>query len=127
MTAPAGLDSQQLTGRSATHVQPVELQSNDYCLLHARAGKAASALQKAARAAGLELYVASSFRDFNRQLGIWNGKFNGQRPLLDRAGAVIDRANLYENELIDAILIWSALPGASRHHWGSDFDVMEAG
>ena len=25
----------------------------------------------------------------------------------------------------DAILLWSALPGASRHHWGTDFDVFD--
>ncbi len=24
-----------------------------------------------------------------------------------------------------SILFWSALPGASRHHWGSDFDVYD--
>ena len=23
------------------------------------------------------------------------------------------------------ILEWSALPGASRHHWGSEFDVFD--
>ena len=28
--------------------------------------------------------------------------------------------------MIDAILTWSALPGASRHHWGSDIDVIDA-
>jgi LAS superfamily LD-carboxypeptidase LdcB len=38
----------------------------------------------------------------------------------------IDHAKLNESALIDAILIWSALPGASRHHWGSDFDVLDA-
>jgi LAS superfamily LD-carboxypeptidase LdcB len=26
---------------------------------------------------------------------------------------------------VAAILWWSALPGASRHHWGTDFDVMD--
>ncbi|MGB2173241.1 MAG: M15 family metallopeptidase, partial [Porticoccaceae bacterium] len=25
-----------------------------------------------------------------------------------------------------AILRWSALPGASRHHWGTDFDIYDA-
>ena len=25
-----------------------------------------------------------------------------------------------------AILRWSALPGTSRHHWGTDFDVFDA-
>jgi hypothetical protein len=27
--------------------------------------------------------------------------------------------------LVEAILCWSALPGASRHHWGSDIDVID--
>jgi LAS superfamily LD-carboxypeptidase LdcB len=27
---------------------------------------------------------------------------------------------------VDAILCWSAIPGGSRHHWGSDLDVMDA-
>jgi len=27
---------------------------------------------------------------------------------------------------IQAVLRWSALPGASRHHWGTDFDVYDA-
>ncbi len=76
--------------------------------------------------AGIELYVVSAFRDFNRQRAIWSAKFTGQRPLLDRSGAGINRAKLYESALIDAILIWSALPGASRHHWGSDIDVLDA-
>jgi LAS superfamily LD-carboxypeptidase LdcB len=79
-----------------------------------------------ARAAGIDLYVASAYRDFNRQLAIWSAKFNGRRPLLDPSGVPIDHAKLHESALIDAILIWSALPGASRHHWGSDFDVMDA-
>jgi D-alanyl-D-alanine carboxypeptidase len=35
-------------------------------------------------------------------------------------------ADLHESALIDAILIWSALPGASRHHWGSEIDVIDA-
>ncbi|HWI13210.1 MAG TPA: M15 family metallopeptidase, partial [Burkholderiales bacterium] len=27
--------------------------------------------------------------------------------------------------LIEAILCWSALPGASRHHWGTEIDVYD--
>jgi hypothetical protein len=26
---------------------------------------------------------------------------------------------------VETILLWSALPGASRHHWGSDIDVAD--
>jgi hypothetical protein len=83
-------------------------------------------MRNEARLAGIELLVVSSFRDFNHQTAIWSAKFNGQRPLLDRSGLEIHRAELYESALIDAILIWSALPGASRHHWGSEIDVIDA-
>jgi LAS superfamily LD-carboxypeptidase LdcB len=67
----------------------------------------------------------SAFRDFNRQLAIWSAKFTGTRPLLDTAGQPLERTQLDEYALIDAILVWSALPGASRHHWGSDIDVID--
>jgi LAS superfamily LD-carboxypeptidase LdcB len=83
-------------------------------------------MREEARRAGIDLYIASAYRDFNRQLAIWSGKFNGQRPLLDASGTPLDHTKLHESALIDAILVWSALPGASRHHWGSDFDVMDA-
>jgi LAS superfamily LD-carboxypeptidase LdcB len=82
-------------------------------------------MRSEARMAGIDLDVVSGFRDFNHQLAIWSGKFNGSRPLLDAFGVEINRADLYESALIDAILTWSALPGASRHHWGSEIDVID--
>ena len=119
---PQMLDSMQLTGRVASHVLEVpELQ----CTVHADAGAALRAMAAAARAAGVELAVVSSFRDFERQAAIWNGKFRGERPLLDRHGQQIDRTGLDEPALVEAILCWSALPGASRHHWGTDIDVAD--
>ena len=121
--SPATLNSLQVTGRASTHVHDF---ADPPCVLHARAGGALRAMRTEARLAGVDLYVVSAFRDFNRQLAIWSAKFNGQRPLLDRAGAEINRAELYESALIDAILIWSALPGASRHHWGTEIDVLDA-
>lgn len=119
----APLNSLQVTGRVATHVHDL---ADPPCVLHPHAARAVQAMRAEARQAGIDLFVVSAFRDFNRQLAIWWAKFNGQRPLLDPSGAVIDRAKLHESALIDAILIWSALPGASRHHWGSDFDVVDA-
>ena len=83
-------------------------------------------MREAAKGAGLDLRVASSFRDFDRQLAIWNGKFRGERPMLDRAGNALDVASLSPEGRVEAILIWSTLPGASRHHWGTDFDVFDA-
>jgi len=67
----------------------------------------------------------SSFRDFDRQLLIWNAKARGERELLDRQGRPLDPRALGEEQLVDAILAWSALPGASRHHWGTEIDVVD--
>jgi D-alanyl-D-alanine dipeptidase len=112
----------EVTGRTATHVRDV---ADPLCQLHAHAADALLAMRNAARTAEIELKVVSGFRDFNRQLAIWTAKFNGQRPLLDPCGQPLIAADLYESELIDAILHWSALPGASRHHWGTEIDVID--
>jgi LAS superfamily LD-carboxypeptidase LdcB len=59
-------------------------------------------------------------------LSIWNEKFNGRKPLLDAAGRSVDAMRLSPSERVSAILVWSALPGASRHHWGTDLDLIDA-
>ncbi len=71
---------------------------------------------------GFTLNIASGFRSFERQLSIWNRKFTGELPIKDLNNAVIDIASLTEDEIIHAILTFSALPGTSRHHWGTDLD-----
>ncbi len=95
------------------------------CGLHRDVWPAFYALRRDALAAGFELAIASGFRDFERQRGIWNAKAAGQRELVDSAGKVLPFAALSPAELMWAILRWSALPGASRHHWGTDFDVYD--
>lgn len=82
-------------------------------------------MRAAAAADGIDLVAFSSFRDFDRQLVIWNGKYRGERPMQDRAGRPLNPAVLSPAERVAAILWWSALPGASRHHWGTDIDVMD--
>jgi LAS superfamily LD-carboxypeptidase LdcB len=116
------LNSLEVTGRATTHVRDV---ADPRCVLHIRAAEALIAMRDEARGAGIDLDLVSGFRDFNHQASIWSGKFNGSRPLLDARGMEINHADLYESALIDAILIWSALPGASRHHWGSEIDVID--
>lgn len=83
-------------------------------------------MRRAALADGFDLLPVSGFRDFSRQLAIWNGKFTGERATLDASGGFIDVRDLAAEERIDAILLWSALPGASRHHWGTDVDLVDA-
>jgi LAS superfamily LD-carboxypeptidase LdcB len=82
-------------------------------------------MRAAAAADGIDLTAFSSFRDFDRQMTIWNGKFRGERPMQDRAGQPLDPLTLAPADRVTAILWWSALPGASRHHWGTDFDVVD--
>ncbi len=78
------------------------------------------------KSAGFDLRVASGFRSFERQLVIWNDKAKGLRAVLDKMGIAVDIHSLSDDEKIFAILQWSALPGASRHHWGTDIDVYDA-
>lgn len=82
-------------------------------------------MQVAAAHEGHNLQAASSWRSFERQLAIWNGKWSGERPLLDADNQPMDTLQLSECERLHAILRWSALPGTSRHHWGTDLDIYD--
>jgi LAS superfamily LD-carboxypeptidase LdcB len=83
-------------------------------------------MQVAAAHEGFNLQAASSWRSFERQLAIWNGKWRGERPLLDaRQPAAGCAATGRDRERLHAILRWSALPGTSRHHWGTDLDIYD--
>jgi LAS superfamily LD-carboxypeptidase LdcB len=74
---------------------------------------------------GFDLVPQSSFRDFARQLSIWNAKWNGTATLTDTDGRPLEAAQLSPGERLRAILHWSAVPGASRHHWGTDVDLID--
>lgn len=92
---------------------------------HAAAWSAWNGLVRAAAAAGIELAAVSTHRSFAAQAAIWNAKWRCERPVLDRAGQAIAMTNLEPAQRMAAILAWSALPGASRHHWGTEFDVID--
>lgn len=96
------------------------------CRLHPETLAAVLDLRARAANFGFDLRIASSFRSFERQLLIWNNKALGLRSVLDSSGEPLDIHRLNEREKVFAILRWSALPGASRHHWGTDVDVYGA-
>lgn len=114
------LSSTELTGACETHLTAV-----DGHKLHPDAAKAYFAMRKAAAANGLELAIASGFRSLDRQLSIWNRKWRGKLPVRSQKGEQLDVSSLTDTEKMHAILHWSALPGSSRHHWGSDFDIYD--
>ena len=112
----------ELTGRVRTHIVDV---SELNCALHKHVVIPFLNLRRAAMADGFDVVPQSSFRDFSRQLAIWNGKFSGEKQMYDATGLAIDVHGLAPWERIEAILLWSALPGASRHHWGTDIDLID--
>lgn len=112
-----------VTGKTQRHLI---LDEESNLMIHKDAFASLGLLREQATLAGFSLKIASAFRGFDQQLLIWNKKAQGLRPLLDSDGKVLDFASLTPKEIVYAILRWSALPGASRHHWGSDIDVYDS-
>jgi LAS superfamily LD-carboxypeptidase LdcB len=101
------------------------LVSPDGPQLHTETWEAFLKLQKAAEYSGFKLRIESGYRTFERQCSIWNRKAKGELSLLDPKGKPLHAADLDPLERMWAILYWSALPGTSRHHWGSDLDIVD--
>ncbi len=64
---------------------------------------------KAARKDDISLIIVSATRNRSYQSGIWNRKWNSFGG--------------EENSRAERILQYSSMPGTSRHHWGTDFDL----
>lgn len=116
--------AQQLCGKNDQHLKEV-LFGQKVLLIHPQVSKDLLALKQAAAKAGFDLHIASGFRSFARQQSIWNRKMLGELTVLDQHSQPIDITALSEYQKMMSILRWSALPGASRHHWGTDFDVYD--
>ena len=116
-----------ITGSTQIHLEGVDssLDKGEDFFVHKQVVEPLRWLRSAALDAGYELSLCSGFRSFERQLQIWNGKVTGVRPVMDAMGQTVDIEALTPWELAQAILRWSALPGASRHHWGTDFDIYD--
>lgn len=77
-------------------------------------------MAEAAEKDGIRLRVVSATRTFERQKQIWEDKWYGRRKVEGR--------NLHEEDMPPAerarfIMRYSAMPGTSRHHWGTDVDI----
>jgi LAS superfamily LD-carboxypeptidase LdcB len=120
-------ESAKLVGQADTHLcSPTEVERLGVPV-HEDVVEPFMELRAAAATEGFDVAIHSGFRSFDRQLSIWNRKADGQLAVLDSSARPIDITTLSERELVFAILRWSALPGASRHHWGTDLDVFDAG
>ncbi len=74
---------------------------------------------------GLPLALISGYRSYQRQATIWDEKFSGKREILDE-NALPVKSFKNDEEKFAAISQWSAVPGTSRHHWGTDMDIFDA-
>jgi len=83
-------------------------------------------MQHAAALDGFDLQLVSAYRSFERQAAIWRAKLSGQRPVYDAMQQPVDLNTRQGFAKLEAVLLYSALPGASRHHWGTDFDLYDA-
>ena len=72
-------------------------------------------MKDAAEKDGIKIKIVSGFRDFYRQQTIWNNKYKKftEEFLLDGPSAIKE------------IIRFSTIPGTSRHHWGTEIDVID--
>ena len=71
-------------------------------------------MKTAALKEGIQIKVVSSYRDFEHQKRIWNPKYN-----------LFTSQGMSGKKAINAIITYSTIPGTSRHHWGTDLDIID--
>lgn len=89
---------------------------NDYSGLLPEVVAAYKKMAAAAAEDGIKLKVVSGFRSYDRQVRIWNAKYKEYR-----------KQGLMPPEAVSKIVEYSTIPGTSRHHWGTDLDIIDEG
>jgi D-alanyl-D-alanine carboxypeptidase len=67
---------------------------------------------------GINFKIVSATRNFEAQKTIWERKWTGKQ----KVSGVFLPENMNSREKAEKILKYSAMPGTSRHHWGTDVD-----
>ncbi len=65
--------------------------------------------------ADIKIEVVSSYRNFAHQKRIWDRKFKS-----------FTAKGFSAEQSITKIIEYSTIPGTSRHHWGTDLDIIDA-
>jgi len=115
---------QQAIGIDTAHLVKYQQSAEQYFLIHQSILSDLEALLNAAKKDGQAISLISSYRSFDRQQTIWNEKWQGYRPVYSRHGRPLNLLAMSDMEKYKAISLWSALPGLSRHHWGTDIDIF---
>jgi len=69
---------------------------------------------------GVSLRIVSATRGFDAQKTIWEAKYQGKRLV---EGIDLSKSTLSSRDKCLKIMRFSSMPGTSRHHWGTDFDL----
>lgn len=72
-------------------------------------------MKKEAKEEGFSIYVVSSYRNYAHQNRIWERKYKNFRS-----------KGFSHLKTIEKIIEYSTIPGTSRHHWGTDLDIIDA-
>ncbi len=76
-------------------------------------------MAEAAQKDGVNLFIISATRNYEAQKSIWENKWEGRTLVEGKNLTTI--TNLSERARM--ILLYSSMPGTSRHHWGTDMDL----
>ena len=102
----------QLIGKG----NPDIIQSGYTDTMHKLTKAALAAMTTAAAKDGITIEVVSAYRSFQRQKEIYEGKYKRYTA-----------QGLTPIESILKIIEYSTIPGTSRHHWGTDLDLIDGG
>ncbi|MCF8298372.1 MAG: M15 family metallopeptidase [Saprospiraceae bacterium] len=98
--------------RKYTQKENIYLEKNTYA--------AYFEMYNSAKTDGINLLIVSAFRSFNYQKMLWERKWTGAKSV-DGKNLAIEFPN--PKERAKEILKYSAMPGTSRHHWGTEVDI----
>ena len=108
VNAQLSIQSEQLIGKDSTHLSPV----NGH-FLTPKTGKAFLRMKKAAAKDSIDIKVVSAYRSYAHQKTIWNKKY-----------VYYQEQGLSDDRIFRKITDYSTIPGTSRHHWGTDIDII---
>ena len=104
------ISDQELIGKGS----PDFVSRHGYTLRPA-AATAFDKMRAAAAKEGIDFQVVSSYRSYAHQNRIWERKYKQYTS-----------EGLSPSQAIDKIIAYSTIPGTSRHHWGTDVDIVDA-
>jgi LAS superfamily LD-carboxypeptidase LdcB len=70
---------------------------------------------------GVKLVIRSATRNFEAQKKIWENKWDGKTKVESNENLAETTPDPMTRAL--KILLYSSMPGTSRHHWGTDIDL----